>query len=158
MVGLLEAWEIVLKKNSGEIQLIIIGEGTGYYYQKFLNKIGSINNVQYIKYVPRDKIDEYYYQADAFICVSASDSLPVVVTEAFMFGVPCIVSNGVGHYKLVKDDVNAYTCQFDNVNSIANAIMKAYEKRNKNIGKNGRKIYDKYFSIEKLMDELVIEV
>lgn len=154
---LLDAWKEFCQNSDAELELVIVGKGNGDEYEKtFIREVNSASNVQHYEYVPRCDVKKLYLEADAYICVSVSDPMPVVVTEAFMYRIPCILSNTVGQCKYVDDGVNAVVCDPSSVSSIVEAMNRAYTDQGNSIGNNGRRIYEKYFSIDKIAETITI--
>lgn len=153
---LLESWRLFCKNHGIEnVELRIVGKiENEAYANMFFEELQRTPKVKYIEYVPRTEIRKLYIQADAFISVSKSDPLPVVITEAFMYKIPCIISDGNGQYAMVENGVNAFKCLSDDPTSISNAIKEAY-CCGESVGNAGRYIYEKYFSISRMADSLV---
>lgn len=153
---LLNAWEKFSLSVQSSVELVIVGQGEGSYFTTFLEKVKNLSNVKYLNFIPRDKMKDMYIQSDAFICVSVSDPLPVVVSEAFMFEIPCIIGSGVGQYEMIENGVNGYTCISEEEQSVEDAIYRAFcNRRNDSIGSEGRKLYDQYFSVKSVMDTVL---
>lgn len=155
---LLDVWDMFIMSTGADAELTIIGSGVEKddYYLQFLKRVKITKNVKHIEFIPREKMKDMYSLTDAFICVSKSDPLPVVISEAFMYCIPCIVANGVGQYKMVEDRINGYACVLEDKQSIVDALVLAYNNRDDTtIGCNGRKIYEEYFSIQSVVNSIL---
>ncbi|MCI8799495.1 MAG: glycosyltransferase family 4 protein [Lachnospiraceae bacterium] len=105
-------------------------------------------------------IREVYDKIDILLCPSLHDPMPVVVTEAMMHKKVCIVSDMTGQYEYILPYVNGLICEAGNVKSLELAIQWTIDNREKldAIGKEGYKIYKKYFSAESFkrkVDEII---
>lgn len=152
--ALLDAWRILPDSAKDNMELHIVGKIVDdAYYKRIKGKLNG--NVRHISSIERSKMEEYYHDIDYVICPSTVDPLPVVVSEGFMYGKICICSKNIGQADLVQDGVNGFLFDPYSKESIANAIMKAYEHTNTFvIQNNARDIYVSNFSLHSFVCKL----
>lgn len=120
-VHLLKAWEKI-SHQLPEWKLCIYGEGehetllADYIEVHKLQNVflkGATSNVQHI-----------YESSDFFVMSSKYEGLPMVLIEAQSFGLP-IVSYDCpnGPSEIVKDEVNGYLVENQNINQLADRIL-----------------------------------
>ena len=85
-----------------------------------------------------------------FVCPSRSDTEPIVVTQAFQHSIPCIVSDQVGQSKFMMDGEAGFVFKNEDCAALADSIVYCYDHHDSavEIGKQGRAIFEKYFSKE----------
>lgn len=73
-------------------------EPTDEKYAKKVNDLASIfPEIIFTPSVPLDELFAIYRQSDVLVSASLDDPLPVVVTYGLMFGMPCLVTDAIGH-------------------------------------------------------------
>ncbi len=85
--------------------------------------------------------------ADMFIQTSRSEGMPMGVLEALAYGVPCLLSKGTRlGYEVDKNGAGYCVYEEESPESIANAIVKAYEEKSllQVMSANAKKTAEKY--------------
>jgi glycosyltransferase involved in cell wall biosynthesis len=67
-------------------------------------------NVEYMGYVPRERIEEIYRLFDVLVLPSFTEGLPRVIQEAMLLGKPIICTN-VGDNSVVVDENGGWICK-----------------------------------------------
>lgn len=135
------------------IEVIFIGSmlnGANDYYNKFLQQVKEYSSsVIYKKYVPHEQMNEYYDNSDVVVCCSLDDPLPVVVTEALMNSKCILTSTHTGQAKIIANGVNGFIFEAGNTEELSQKIEQLVNNRSKleYIGKGGRMLYEKHFSL-----------
>ncbi len=94
IVGLIEAFNQFKAKNSGEEQLVLIGQW-GWNYQPIINALAMSPyqaEIHHLNYVANDWLAVFYQMAIAFIYPSFYEGFGLPVVEAMTFGLPIITS------------------------------------------------------------------
>ncbi len=135
----------IVGPTKGEIQSIL---------QPTVNNLGLKERVHFLEKVERNKLREYYWQADAFVMPSFDEAFGVVLLEAMAGETPVIASSVGGITEIVKDGAGLLVDP-GNHNMLAEAINKLYlnsELRNELIAKGLEKVqlFTKDIMIEKL--------
>lgn len=114
---------VLLQKYHSNISLFIVGDGNEKESLQALCRNMKISNVKFIGFVQPEKLSDYYEQADIFVFPSRYDGWGVVINEAMEHRLPIISTNRVGAtYDLVKNNVNGYIVNVDDVNSLYDRI------------------------------------
>lgn len=122
--NLLKAWKIVEEKGINH-KLTIIGDGPDYTSLNDLATRLNLKNVEFSGALDNKDIPPYFYNSDAFIFPSLSETWGLVVNEAMAAGAPVLLSNKVNAaHTLLKEGINGFGFDPSNINEIANAIFK----------------------------------
>ena len=126
------------------------------YYKKMLDRASNIKELDILPPVSHDELLQYYADCDVVVSSSKSDPLPIVITEGFMHSKLCLFPDAIGQALLVEDKKNAVLFKtgdaIDLKNKIEDIVLN-FEKY-QNIAKEGRKIYEDYFSMEKFSENV----
>jgi glycosyltransferase involved in cell wall biosynthesis len=92
--------DIVLRaaEQLPDLKFILIGQGLG--------KRNLPKNCDHMTYLKRDDLMEYYKKSDILILPSYSECFPIIILEAFAYGLPVICSNVTGLSEIVENDLN----------------------------------------------------
>lgn len=94
---LLEVYNELVKRNSDNIELILIGEGPlEQYIKEFKNK-NNLVGIRMEGQVSYDSVARYYKMCDVFVLLSLSDCNPLVIFEALHAGLPIVCSENAGN-------------------------------------------------------------
>ena len=120
---LLKAWA----KCSPENVLYIIGAEPTEEYLALKNQL-ELTNVFFVGFKAKEELKQYYRAADLFVLPTREDIWGLVVNEAMANGLPVITTNRcVSGIELVKNGVNGYIVQVDDVEEMANRIRTVLE-------------------------------
>lgn len=110
--------------------------------------------IKYVGEMSQKELNDYFAGLDLLVCPSRDDPMPVVVTQAMQYGIPCIVSDQVGQSEYMIDGENGFVFPSEDVEALKEKIIYCIENKNnlKKIGAESRKIYERYFS-ENAMEE-----
>ncbi|MCI8597607.1 MAG: glycosyltransferase family 4 protein [Lachnospiraceae bacterium] len=152
-VGLLNTED---KKN---VQFWIIGSmGIDEYCTKIKKMVSKNEKIKIIGPLTRSEICEVYRNIDVVVCPSLEDPLPIVATEGMMYGKTCIVSDKTGTASYLKNGETGFICKAGDPSDLSEKMRYIIHNQNKlqGIGREARKIYDKYFSMESFGERLEI--
>jgi len=122
-----------------------------------LDKImGSIENINYLGEMTQDELSKYLETVDLLVCPSRDDPMPVVVTQAMQYGIPCLVSDQVGQKEYINNGIDGYIFESENVDELSGILAKCIENRKQitKVGVNSKRIFDNYFS-ERAMEQKI---
>ncbi|MGZ3834302.1 MAG: glycosyltransferase [Mucilaginibacter sp.] len=143
--NLLRSWKIVEEKKIN-FKLVIIGSGPEYDHLNVLSSELGLLSVEFTGAVKNEDISAYFNNADAFILPSLYESWGLVVNEAMAAGLPVLLSNRVNaHSALLKEGINGFSFDPDNINEIAEKIIKYVDldtKSKKSMSESSLKIID----------------
>ncbi|MCI8466439.1 MAG: glycosyltransferase family 4 protein [Lachnospiraceae bacterium] len=114
------------------------------------------SNIKLWGEMTRKEIQNIYREIDVLVCPSLEDPLPIVVTEAMMYGKACIVSDSVGTADYIQDGENGFICKTGDPEHLAEKMrwIIDHRERLKVIGEKARKIYEQHFTMDKFADRL----
>jgi glycosyltransferase involved in cell wall biosynthesis len=149
-------------KDIEDVKLIIAGEGD--LVEEIKIKAHEMpNKIQYIGWIPYDKVLEKSYQAD--LLFSLRDIFPLVhkyicgskFLEALMCGKPILVNRGTSAAYKVLENKCGIIVDAHNINEIKEVIIKLKNDRIlcNTLGMNGRKAYERKYGWEIMKQKLI---
>lgn len=130
----------ILNTKDKRFHLYIIGDGAERCYIENYIKENNITNVTLLGF--RENVYSYLKYADIFIHAAYFEGFPNSVLEAAYIGIPLVLSNIHQHLEIF-DDASAVMFDTFNVDSLLDAIFKAYSNR-VYLGNNAKKMVEKY--------------
>ncbi len=153
-VKAIEVLDIEDKKN---VEFWIIGSiGTDEYSNEIKEIVSKDDAIKMIGPLTRSEIYEAYGRIDVVVCPSLEDPLPIVATEGMMYKKACIVSDKTGTVTYIRDGENGFICKAGDPSDLAEKMRTIIQNRNRlpEIGREARKVYDTYFSMESFGERL----
>lgn len=128
----------------------LVGQNSSVMAQKIKNETEGMSEIIMTGAVDRKEIDNILNKADVMVIPSREDPMPTVAAEAMMHGVPCIVSDATGTAGYIHDGLDGFIFKSEDVDGLAAKINRCMEHRERlaQMGREARKIYEKYFSME----------
>lgn len=77
--------------------------------------LGIGDRVNFVGFVPRDQVDQYYAAADLFVFSSITETQGLVVQEAMTYGLPAVAVLGGGASEGIEDGQNGFVVKNDPV-------------------------------------------
>lgn len=116
-----------------DIPIVFIGRINGDRYYESIKKLADKRgNVYFLGEMPQEEIAAYYSAAKVHVLPSFRESPGLVTLEAMYYGCNVVVSNKdycpIEYYQL---DKNGYVCDPYRIESIRDAIQKAYHDEKK---------------------------
>jgi glycosyltransferase involved in cell wall biosynthesis len=100
---------------------------------------------------------ELYRQADLFVTATTWEGMPNTVLEAMACGLPVVGTRASGLAELVRDGVNGYLVDVNDVATLADRLAglvdNPYERQR--MGKESRKIAEREFAWEYITEQYV---
>ena len=147
---LLDAIKIV-KNEIKTVKLIVGGQGVLLKsYEELTADLGLQDNVEFVGFIPDDKLSDYYSQANIFVLPSISsvqEGFGIVALEALACKTPVVTTDIVGIADDLQMSKSGTVVKPKDVESLAREIIKILnnEKLQLSMGDNGRKMVgDKY--------------
>lgn len=145
---LLDAFKIAQKNE--DWGLIILGDGELKSTLKQYAQDLVVKNVFFFEGVNWQQVPQYLSLSDVLVLPSFSEPWGLVVNEAMACGLPVAVSNKCGcAAELVKESENGFTFNPENVNEIAETLVKFMDKKLDlvKMGEASKKIIQEYSPI-----------
>jgi glycosyltransferase involved in cell wall biosynthesis len=112
------------------IQVDFLGDGDSLSnYQKLSQRLGVERYVNFLGYVPRERIARYYAEAHVFVLPSFYEGMSLAALEAMASGLPVILTRTGGTDELVQDGVNGFTFEWGDVESLAAHLKHLHQNR-----------------------------
>ncbi|MEW5821153.1 MAG: glycosyltransferase family 4 protein [Cyanobacteriota bacterium] len=146
-------------KDLSDANLKIIGTGPMETELIEYSLQNNIKNVEFLGFIPRNKIDGYIRACEAIILPSEwYENAPVSIIEAFSMQKPVIASSAGGIPEMVEDGYNGYLFPVSDVESLKFQISRFIDNPDLSLilGKNAYKYYDNNFNKEKHMSKLIL--
>lgn len=149
---LIDIFRIVSEKNNNAILIIA---GRGKEYNNLQKKVNSLNLKDKVRFIGnKDNIIPLYCAADVMGVTSTSESASLVLLEAQICGLRCVISKGVPNESIITDKVQqmsrnatledwAYAIQ--NQNFMGHAVCKDKDYEKHEISRKMKNIYMKYW-------------
>ena len=135
-IPLLQKAIAILNQKGWNIHLTVIGKAVN---KRELAKIKKDSNTSYLSPVAKEKLIEYYRNADIFALTSQGETFGLVYAEAMSQGLPVIYSKEEGFDGQFSDGEVGYAVNIKDVMEIAEKIENIccnYSKIVKNTAKN----------------------
>jgi glycosyltransferase involved in cell wall biosynthesis len=117
---LLQAWSTVAR---GEDELLFAGYPSERYVLDLVAR--TTGRHRYLGFVPHERLQEVYWQADIFVFPSLAEGGVYVIYEALACGLPCIVSENAG--SAVRDGIEGFVVPPGDVDALADRIRRLRE-------------------------------
>lgn len=151
---LLKAWKLFVS-NRRNVRLTLVGRNTDCTELK--KKIQSLRLEESIRLVGEKSDMQYYYtNCDCLVLSTHYEGMPLVLLEGMSYGLPIISTNVSGLSEIVTEDVGILV-ESTNVNSMLEALenmAKLSEQELRNLSKNARNRYIKYYSINAFKENI----
>lgn len=144
------------ERNKSEFWLIGACPSENQYGISVLKQAATIPEVKWLGELNREDIENVYKNIDVVVVPSRQDSLPIVATEAFMYGKIVIASNVIGTIKYIENEENGLIFENENVKDLTKNMSWALNNRSKlnAMSKKARQTYEKHFTLEVFGDRL----
>jgi glycogen(starch) synthase len=143
-----------IKKEHANLKLVIAGSGD---FEPYLRKIASgTKDILFIGYVDSLMVKKLLYENCLTVVVpSIYETFPMVVLEAMVCGKPVVASNVGGICSMIKHGENGFLVKPRDIGKLEIFIKKLYEDPNlrRKMGLFGRKLLEKEFTIDKMVNE-----
>lgn len=118
-----------LVKDYQNILLLIAGNGLERNnLEKLVMDLKLTNNVKFLGYATNLEI--YQRIVDVVVSCSKREGLPTNIVESMLSGTPVVVSNNRGHRELVKNNINGFIVDVDDIDMMKKDIISILEDNN----------------------------
>lgn len=126
--------------NTTQLKLLVVGKGNIGKYEKMAQSAGLDGDIRFTGVI-KEKMEEIYLSADIFAMLSQFDTFGMTVLEAMSASLPTIISHHVGAKDLIREGVNGFIVDRDNINAISDRILMLLDKdKRTSMGLNAHKI------------------
>jgi glycosyltransferase involved in cell wall biosynthesis len=113
-----------VKEVYPEARLALAGKGSEEGAIRKLVRELNLGDVEFAGPVARDKIGEYYDQADIFLNASWLDNMPISILEAFASGTPVVSTAPDGIRYLVQNERTGLLCAIGDWQALAENVIR----------------------------------
>lgn len=142
-----------LKDIYPEWKLVMLGDGPNMtLYKKMAKSLGVEHQLELPGYVKGDILKWYFQKAGIFCLCSHHEGFPMVVLEAWQYGVPVITTPVGGLPDIIEEGTNALTYQYSDISMLRFQLKKIMDNSNlcKELGKQGKLYAEQLFSLSKI--------
>lgn len=101
---------------------IVGGDVTDEY--RILKEKYQLDNVHFVKFMPKEKLAEYYMAADIFVLPTREDIWGLVVNEAMSYGLPVVTTDKCcAGLEMIQDGINGKIVKAESVQELRDAIL-----------------------------------
>ncbi len=104
-----------------KLKLLVVGKGNEKKYGSLAQKLGIKDDVIFAG-VWKDNIKQIYMASDIFSMLSQFDTFGIAVLEAMSASLPVIITGNVGAKDLVRDEINGFVVDREDIDSISTKI------------------------------------
>lgn len=149
----------IIKKKYPDTKLVMIGRKSWFFkkqMEKIVKKHNLYGNINEEWYIHEKDIPKYLKNANVFVMPSIIEALGQVYMEAMCMKTPVIGTNVGGVPEVISKECG-YLVEPKNSKEIAEKIIEIFDEpqKAKELGENGRKIVEKRFSMNKMVDETI---
>lgn len=158
-IGLIKALALMNEEEREEIEVnwygrieVIRGNSSAYEESVSLIKEHNLEDVIHLN-KPTKEIADKMKEADAVALFSKLEGLPNAICEGMMIGKPIIMTK-VSDYARLVDETNGFLCDWDNIDTIKEAVISASNLSKETIfsmGENSKKRAEALFSNEEIL-------
>ena len=154
---LIKAVPLVTKEKDDAV-FVIGGDGAlRRFHEQLAVKLGVRERIIFTGEIPQVESPYYYAMSDIAVVPSVQEAFGLVVSEAMACGKPVIGTKVGGIPDQIINGYNGFLVQPRNPTEIAEKILWLINnpKEAKHMGRNGRKIVEKKFNIDKRSDRII---
>lgn len=117
---LIESLAILKKKfKFDNFKCVFIGEGNSGNYSELVTRLGLDSHIIFSGMVSRDKIVNYYNNAELNVLTSFSEGMPRALMEAIYMGVPSIGTRVIGTTEVIKPGISGELVELGDIEGLA---------------------------------------
>lgn len=150
----------ILKDRMPKVKLVVGGEGVLLdHYKEMAILMGLKDNVEFVGFIPDEKIADYYSQASVFVLPSISslqEGFGIVALEALACETPVITTDIVGVAEDLKQIHGGIVVPPKDTAKLADAIQDILEDRKlqEEMGKRGRKLVERKYTWKRVASSM----
>jgi len=143
-----------VKKTIPNIHLVLMGVGeyspNKENVEALIIKYDLKENITLIPWIAREEIFKIIAKSELYISTARYEGLPYSIIEALALGKACVVTDCDGNRDLVKNEVNGYVVEENDIITMANRIFALYKNKEltKTFEENALKSYKTNFNME----------
>lgn len=160
-IGRLETWKGVhtfievastILEERDDVTFTVVGDGS---LRNYVENNGYSGRIKVLGRVPHNQIPKILSNASILALPSYMEGLPTVCIEALASEIPVVASDVGGTSEIVIEKETGFLAPPGNTKIFVNRIMTLLDDKNlrKRMGRNGRKLIEKYYTWEKVVEK-----
>jgi glycosyltransferase involved in cell wall biosynthesis len=147
----------LIKALPKNVHLKIVGDGEE---ESRLKRMAKDKNITFLGRVTGEDVIKLYKSSHLFVLPSLSEGQPITVLEAWAAKIPVLVTEVGDNPHMVRDGINGFMVDPDQVDQLADAIQRAHEMFKANpakltkMGEAGHTFVKKDFTWEKVAERV----
>lgn len=141
---------------NGKISVCLVGGQATRKYEEIVEKY-SLTNIRFFKFMPSEKLEEFYTAADVFVLPTREDIWGLVINEAMAYGLPVISTNKCNSaMELVRDGSAGFVIPADDPKELARRITELIDndELRERMSRNSLRIIRNH-TIERMASEFI---
>lgn len=131
-----------------DVTLKLVGAGPlEQQLKEYAKEIGIEERVQFNGAMPRYRVYEALYEADAYVSTSSYEGLPIGVLEAMRCGLPCVLSDIEQHREIAEECDSLILCGDEKWSTGLEKLIRYSQPELSGIGIQNAEDVRKYFSL-----------
>ena len=110
------------REKQRPLKLLVVGKGNQNKYRKVAEDNGIGDDIHFAGVI-EERIEEVFLASDFYAMLSSFDTFGMTVLEAMAASLPVIVSPQVGAKDLVRDGVNGFIVEREDVEAVSQKIL-----------------------------------
>jgi len=161
ILDVINACKLLKEENLG-FQVSLVGKAFDISEKELMIRISELGLDQFVKIIgPKynDEKSNLLRESDFFVFPTKyeRESFPLVILEAFQFGLPVISTNEGGISSMIENNVQGYLIDKNDIVTLANRMSHLIKNPDliETMGKEARKKYESSYTLEKFENCLV---
>lgn len=155
---LVETACLLAKKGVDNFELVLVGDGERRSnVERAVSEKGLTKRVRLLGWLDRAELVEQYRRADIFVSATTWEGMPNTVLEGMACGLPVVSTRASGLEELVREGINGYLVDINEVNALADRLVNLINNRYERLrmSKESRKIAEQEFAWEYIAEQYV---
>ena len=94
--------------------------------EQLIKEYDLVENITLIPWIAREEIFKIINKSKLYISTARYEGLPYSIIESLALGKACVVTDSDGNRDLVKNEINGYVVEENDVKTMANRIFALY--------------------------------
>ncbi len=149
---------VIVKEEIPDVKLMVGGKGKLLgYYKNMVKSMNLEKNVDFVGFIPEEKLVEYYNKCDIFVLPSISqkqEGFGIVLLEAMACGKPVVATEMVGVAEDVRKNNVGIIVPPKDIETLASAVVKALDDKElaRKMGEDGRRLVEEKYTWKRVAE------
>lgn len=146
--------ELSQKHSEIQFELDIVGTGPDLEKLKSYSSLLHLEEVNFKGHVAPNEVNDFMLASDIFVMPTIRvEGFPMVIVEAMLAGLPCVVSDIGGNSDAIEDNVTGLLIEPNNQTSLVEALVTLCtdDRLRRNLGENARIKAEECFTADRMI-------